>query len=220
MTDERLIQRCVDNELTSAERTELLRQLEQSPDDWRLLACTYIEEQLFAAAVQESDQHEAARMVRRVATNPNTAMHWFHHPVTSVVLSLSVAFLLGVLITRQTEFAAESQFAAIDQNPAQSAASMATSRPGRTSPSAVLASERPVSAQSRANDQPQDVEYSEVLRMLQLMNRQWQQPPGRTRELMESISRQQREVDVFLQQLFDEHLRLHAEEPTSPSSIE
>jgi ElaB/YqjD/DUF883 family membrane-anchored ribosome-binding protein len=116
MIDERLIQRCVDNELSAPEREELLRQLEQDSDGWQLLACTYMEEQLFAAAVVASDSHEAQRIAH--ATQPPTARprHWFYHPLMSVALSASVAFLLGVLISREVEWNAEQQaaLAAVD----------------------------------------------------------------------------------------------------------
>ena len=60
--DDRLIQRCVDNELTTAERHELMKRLDQIPEGWKQLACTYLEEQLFASAALDADRQIAVRL--------------------------------------------------------------------------------------------------------------------------------------------------------------
>jgi hypothetical protein len=96
--DEQLIQRCVDNELTAPERHLLLQQLETSPGSWKTLACTYMEEQLFAAAVVDADRQTASRLSGQTITVMQTGRHWLHHPLTSVALSACVALLLGLLI--------------------------------------------------------------------------------------------------------------------------
>lgn len=97
--DERLIQRCVDNELSSVDRRRLLEQLRSSPDGWKTLACTYMEEQLFAAAVIDPDQQDAARLAGTATPVTQKRPHWLHHPLTSVALSACVAFMLGLLIS-------------------------------------------------------------------------------------------------------------------------
>ncbi len=97
--DELLIQRCVDNELSVADRRQLLEQLDASPDGWKTLACTYMEEQLFASAVVDADQQAAAKLSARTVAVAETKRHWLHHPLTSVALSACVAFLLGLLIS-------------------------------------------------------------------------------------------------------------------------
>ncbi len=96
--DERLIQRCVDNEISGTERQLLLQQLEAAPEEWKTLACTYMEEQLFAAAVVDSDRQAAAKLSPAMLPVADKR-HWFHHPLTSVALSACVAFLLGTLIS-------------------------------------------------------------------------------------------------------------------------
>ena len=96
--DEILIQRCVDGELSSDQRRELLQRMEDT-DGWKELACTYIEDQLFAVA--GSDQPSAA--VSPAAMKPEPAArrrHWFHHPAMSVALTACVAFLLGLVINQ------------------------------------------------------------------------------------------------------------------------
>ena len=47
--DEILIQRCVDGELSSEQRHELLQRMEEAAG-WKHLACSYMEDQLFAVA--------------------------------------------------------------------------------------------------------------------------------------------------------------------------
>lgn len=94
--DEILIQRCVDNECSTAERRELLDRLEQIDDGWKALACTYMEEQLFAAACNKAPVTQADSLVP--AGEIRTARtHWFHHPALSMVLTACVVFLLGVI---------------------------------------------------------------------------------------------------------------------------
>jgi hypothetical protein len=95
--DEILIQRCVDNELSTDERRALLNRLDDLPEGWKSLACSYIEDQLFedAVATPTSEAVEPLPTVAKPAAKPT---HWFHHPVTSLVLSICIAFTLGLLI--------------------------------------------------------------------------------------------------------------------------
>ena len=95
--DENLIQRCIDNELSAEERRALLSRLDETPGGWKSLACGFIEDQLFAdAAINEAQQPASATTL--TSPVPTPARHWFSHPVTSLILSVSVAFLAGVLV--------------------------------------------------------------------------------------------------------------------------
>lgn len=108
MTQELLMQRCVDGELTSDQRRKLLEQLEQQPETWKELACLYMEEQLFAKAVNDDLQQVRSvtqgsspikmAAVASPAVSDGRWKRWFAHPVTSVALCLCVAFLSGMLL--------------------------------------------------------------------------------------------------------------------------
>lgn len=93
--EELLIQRCVDNECTPVERRELIETLDGSVDGWKNLACTYMEEQLFAAGCNAP----VATTVQPAAVQPQrkNVNYWFNHPAVSMVLSACVVFLLGVI---------------------------------------------------------------------------------------------------------------------------
>lgn len=97
--DEILIQRCVDGELNHDERRELLARMDQLPEGWRTLACTFMEEQLFADAANESLQASPSPAAnrQRPAAPSSRKQTWFASPVTTLVLSLCVAFLGGLL---------------------------------------------------------------------------------------------------------------------------
>ena len=98
--DEILIQRCVDGELDHGERRELLSRMDQLPEGWKTLACTFMEEQLFADAANESLQTSApspAASRQPSATTAARKQSWFASPITTLVLSLCVAFLGGLL---------------------------------------------------------------------------------------------------------------------------
>ena len=49
---ERLLQRCVDGEMSETEQQEYLRQLEHAPNGWRSLALAFVEHQLWSRAGQ------------------------------------------------------------------------------------------------------------------------------------------------------------------------
>lgn len=99
--DELLIQRCVDNECTEDERQQLLKRLDEIPDGWKNLACTYMEEQLFAAACV-AELHAAPATLKKAgqqARTPNArTRHWFYHPYVSLALTSCVMFLIGVIV--------------------------------------------------------------------------------------------------------------------------
>lgn len=108
MTQEMLMQRCVDGELTTEQRRQLLEQLQQDPAAWKELACLFMEDQLFAKAVSEESYQVGLAAQSNVqpslpATVPAAKSdvrwrRWFAHPVTSVALCLCVAFLSGMLL--------------------------------------------------------------------------------------------------------------------------
>ncbi|MCP4169252.1 MAG: hypothetical protein GY758_00585 [Fuerstiella sp.] len=98
--DERLLQRCIDGEISAEQRAELIRQLDAAPERWKALACSYMEDQLIAGGIRHSvaavQEPREPQLLRR-----NEKPHWFHHPLMSVALSACVAFLGGVLISRE-----------------------------------------------------------------------------------------------------------------------
>lgn len=102
MTYEALKQKCVDGELSNEQRHQLLDWLEQNPSEWRELACQFMEDQLFGQAVAvdsiASRPASVTKTPERPATTNQRWRHWFAHPVTSVALCLSVAFLSGMLL--------------------------------------------------------------------------------------------------------------------------
>lgn len=107
--NEILIQRCIDNELTSEERQALLQRLEETPEGWKSLACGFVEEQLFADAISAPPESPPKPMP---ATDRGRAQpaHWFHHPVTSLVLSVCVAFVVGLLVRGELSGSGSGEF--------------------------------------------------------------------------------------------------------------
>ncbi|APZ92720.1 anti-sigma factor family protein [Fuerstiella marisgermanici] len=97
--NEILIQRCVDNELSAAERRELMQQLDSCDEGWKELACAFMEDRMFANAIR--DEPTATVVPPASLTPQKQKPHWFHHPMMSLILSASVAFLGGVLISQE-----------------------------------------------------------------------------------------------------------------------
>ncbi|MCA9050108.1 MAG: hypothetical protein KDA89_15330 [Planctomycetaceae bacterium] len=102
--DEILIQRCVDDELSADQRTELLTRMEESPGGWKQLACTFMEEQLFRRAVPSGTKDVSSPTeflpgpVPRMES-PAAWRKWWYHPATTMVLSACVLILLGVVLS-------------------------------------------------------------------------------------------------------------------------
>ncbi len=94
--DDILIQRCIDNELSASERRELLSKLDAMPGGWKSLACGFVEDQLFAVAAT-GDSAPVGTSAGAIKPMPQKG-HWFNHTLTSLVLSVCVAFLAGILI--------------------------------------------------------------------------------------------------------------------------
>lgn len=129
--DEILIQRCVDGELRSNDRQELLARLDSLPDGWKTLACTYIEEQLFADAARDSLQTARPQPsnTSQSLVQANRSQWWFASPVTTLVLSLCVAFLGGLLLSGRFDQSAASSIAATDVNQPNSLSESTRSTP-------------------------------------------------------------------------------------------
>lgn len=109
MTNEELMQRCVDGELNDSERHDLIQELEQDAAQWKALACLYMEDQLFSQAISRQPsvvprEDAVSSTDRRNLTDSQASSHssrirrWFAHPVTSVALCLCVAFLSGMML--------------------------------------------------------------------------------------------------------------------------
>ncbi|MEO2013685.1 MAG: hypothetical protein ABGZ53_04880 [Fuerstiella sp.] len=99
--DELLLQRCVDGEISANQRAELIQRLDANPDGWKVLACSFMEDQLVASGVAHSVTNDRADSRDPQLLRKKEKPHWFHHPLMSVTLSVCVAFLGGVLISRE-----------------------------------------------------------------------------------------------------------------------
>ena len=133
--DDILIQRCIDNELSASERRDLLSKLDAIPGGWKSLACGFVEDQLFAVAAN-SDTPRAGASVSTVAPSTQKT-HWFNHPVTSLVLSVCVAFLAGILIRGEMSSGASS-LPVVDQSEMNESAVSNVATANGTEPSAPL----------------------------------------------------------------------------------
>lgn len=123
-SDELTIQKCVDNELSTQETSQLLRRLDSLTDGWKTLACGLLEDRRIRSALPSSkpaaaqptafvsplvssqstipEDHRA--LVSRSADGPRVinvnevVRHWWAHPVTSLTLCAAIAFVGGLLI--------------------------------------------------------------------------------------------------------------------------
>lgn len=113
-SDELKIQRCVDNELSSQETSELLRRLDTITDGWRTLACGLLEDRGIRSALPRAKPAVSESALRnadaikplvakaedepRVIKVNDVVRHWWSHPVTSLTLCAAIAFVGGLLI--------------------------------------------------------------------------------------------------------------------------
>ena len=104
--DEILIQRSVDGELSTDERRELLQRMEEVPAGWKELACAFMEDQLFGSAVlADTGTSVQAEAATRSGSSPSPSLsrassrRWYNHPLTTVALTVCVAFLAGMLVS-------------------------------------------------------------------------------------------------------------------------
>lgn len=107
--DERLIQKCVDEELSSEETRALLKRLDSLDNGWKFLACGLLEDRNLRRSLRLSDADAVAslppvvpprnlRPVGAAATARSNVRHWWSHPMTSMALCAAIAFVGGILI--------------------------------------------------------------------------------------------------------------------------
>lgn len=95
--NERLLQRCVDGEMSETEQQEFLRSLEHSPTGWRDLALAYVEQQLWSQAGRAwVDEPEPTAAPDSVPL-PNRAASWLRSTVlvASSLLAVGLGYLGG-----------------------------------------------------------------------------------------------------------------------------
>jgi hypothetical protein len=95
--NERLLQRCVDGEMSESEQQEFLRSLDRSPSGWRDLALAYVEQQLWSQAGRAwVDEPEPVAALDSV-TPPNRAASWLRSTVlvASSLLAVGLGYLGG-----------------------------------------------------------------------------------------------------------------------------
>ncbi|MEO1979865.1 MAG: hypothetical protein ABGZ24_05065 [Fuerstiella sp.] len=136
--DELLLQRCVDGEISANQRAELIQRLDANPDGWKVLACSFMEDQLVASGIAHSVTHEHAVSPVPQLLQKKEKPHWFHHPLMSVTLSVCVAFLGGVLISREMSSGVDPQHANAVASPSNQ-----TSESGEGGVSASLVAAQP-----------------------------------------------------------------------------
>jgi hypothetical protein len=115
---ELLIQRCVDDELSAAETTALLRQLDGLADGWKCLACGLLEDRQLqrllgnnpsgGSSIATIETVESVQVPLPLAVSAGTVAgqsagskslrSWWAHPVTSLSLCAAIAFVGGLLI--------------------------------------------------------------------------------------------------------------------------
>lgn len=95
--NERLLQRCVDGEMSETEQQEFLRSLDRTPSGWRELALAYVEQQLWSQAGRAwIDEPEPAAALDSV-TPPGRAASWLRSTVlvASSLLAVGLGYLGG-----------------------------------------------------------------------------------------------------------------------------
>jgi hypothetical protein len=122
--DERLIQRCVDEELSVAQTYELLQRLDSLECGWKTLACGLLEDRRLRRSLRAPGLNEDSRLTPNAA-GPEAlpvvhsqsraravVRHWWSHPLTSLTLCAAIAFVGGMLIpdlSRQTKSVVSNQ---------------------------------------------------------------------------------------------------------------
>ncbi|MFM7163693.1 MAG: hypothetical protein ACKO3T_00505 [Planctomycetaceae bacterium] len=112
--DELLIQRCVDDELSSEQTRVLLERLDTMTGGWKTLACGFLEDRYLRSAVSggcvvaataEAKPAQAARVTSGVVCDgsggPRSGSiqgRIWRHPLTSLALCAAIAFVGGLLI--------------------------------------------------------------------------------------------------------------------------
>ncbi|MFO0427901.1 MAG: hypothetical protein ACK526_15140 [Planctomyces sp.] len=125
--DELLIQRCLDNELSSDDKRAFLNRLDHLRDGWKTLACGFLSERSISQTVRgpagrsdsspaESSQkshndsswlagqhsrisHSSANDMTSAKVSLTQRMpRWWSHPLTSLALCAAIAFVAGTLV--------------------------------------------------------------------------------------------------------------------------
>ena len=141
--DELLLQRCVDGEISAEQRAELIQRLDANPDRWKVLACSFMEDQLVASGVAHSVANGRADSPDPQLPRKKEKPHWFHHPLMSVTLSVCVAFLGGVLVSREMSTGVGSQQANVTPAASTPAASTQASQSDKHDVPAALVAAQP-----------------------------------------------------------------------------
>ena len=93
------LQRLVDGELDHDEIRQLLTDAETNPASWRLIASTFVEDQIwkaeFSEQLEQSESESASRMSAGASENHHAPRMWWMSLAASVALALSVGFLVG-----------------------------------------------------------------------------------------------------------------------------
>ncbi|MFN9717860.1 MAG: hypothetical protein ACK58L_04145 [Planctomycetota bacterium] len=110
LTQEMLIQRCVDGELSQSETRSLLLSLDSIDGGWKSLACGLLEDrqlrkfsktpELFRDAISEANtvKDEIVPAASSSQGRSQAVRHWWSHPLTSLSLCAAIAFVGGLLI--------------------------------------------------------------------------------------------------------------------------
>lgn len=104
--DELMLQRCVDDELSTAEARSLLMRLETIRGGWKALACGLLEDRMLrrslrgitASSSRTSGGSDRLVTVKPAGVKARARSGWFAHPVTSLTLCAAIAFVSGLLV--------------------------------------------------------------------------------------------------------------------------
>ena len=132
-TDDILLDRLVDGELSPAERRELLASLDGRPDGWRRCALAFLEAQTWRGElpqlVAEATSSPRQTSVEEVPLEPEWTMNWY-----TIAASLLFAFTMGLAFrdlphSHQTRTPIPSNIATIRPRHERSASQLATIGP-------------------------------------------------------------------------------------------
>ena len=94
-TDERLLDRLVDGELTEPERRELLQRLDAAPEGWRACALAFLEAQAWKKEFRSLSAEQPARFVNDSEKLTPRSKHSTRHTPLSTLLAMAASFLLA-----------------------------------------------------------------------------------------------------------------------------
>lgn len=174
--DERLMQRVIDNECSVEERRELLSQLDENPEGWKMLACGFMEDQLFASAAVAPSQNPLAPVP---APQPakNKSVSWRTNPLVTRVLAACVMFMLGVVVTRQWSPVTGNPVTANDPpiEVVSNKAPFSGAEGNEDRPMATYASAKPQLFLRAGDQEPQKVDiYDDPIRFISALDRMWE----------------------------------------------